>query len=824
MEKFEKELAKLLKLIATGKAVLFAGAGFSINSTNLNGKSIPLVRDLIAQICEKLLNDEICEEIDNLEDAAEEAIENNKSQELINLLEKLYCVKKVHHTNKSIVQLPWRRIYTTNYDDVIEKAGSMVGINFYSATPSVSPDVLSKKSKICFHINGYIHNLTLNSLENEFKLSSSSYLKQDPMYETRWGDVFRKDLQFASAIVFIGYSLYDYSIEKLLYENKMKYKEKLYFILEEKPKKRDVRKLQKYGKVLTIGIDKFADFVEHNINIVNDYQNIMRQEFEFFQKCQLISELKDVSHDEIRSFLTLGNYDSNYIYAGLLKNYNNFIDFEWINNLLIYILDINNGFYHINGELGTGKSFALNLLAIKLLQKGEKVFFLKNKYGDYVEDLKKILEFKTRVYLIIDNVDENIEVLNYIYTILADTSEHKIIVISAGRKYIGMYNEIYNKSKNFSISEYLNENEKRTLVQIIKNIGAEKNQNLSVLISTKYNNSLPNFLLDFINSKYIAKSIKEEFNKILNLENGKYIKTLMAICLVGMFQKEIDLNIIKILTNQDYIRESKLLNNESFQNFFRDEYGNIVIKSSIFARYILQNLFLDEIKKNIFLDFIKVANEKKFKQNTNDIFLSLRFEEIFKELIKFYSLAKMFQNNEAILSYFEQVKNELDWLENDPNYWIQLALLNLERKKIDVALDMIATAYKKAQRKMNYEYDYIYTVEARYKIEKALYENNLRVYDIYKLFEEADNLLKKVKPSDNKYRQINKYILIYELLEKRIFFKNHSEEKNNFIRKIKFQLDEIFKIEDNNYEGINKIYLVNSSKDNLNIILQNLEG
>ncbi len=819
------DLQKLLKLIATEKAILFVGAGFSINSKNLRNEKIPLTKELAIKICDEILNESLCEEIEDLTEAAENAILLNQQNKLIDVLQTLFTIKEVNFQNKIIIELPWRRIYTTNYDNVIEKGGNEIGLNYYPAISSESPDIISKKEKICFHINGYIQNLTTETLNDEFKLTSSSYLKQDPLYETPWGDVFRKDIQFASAIIFIGYSLYDYAVEKLLYEHKEQYKNKIYFILEEEPKQRDVLKLNRYGKILKIGVSGFAGYVKENITIVKNYKNIMESDFEAFKEFDAVDEIRDISHDEIRNFLTYGKYDKNYICAGLSKDYKNFIHFAWIDKLLDEITNLQNGFFHINGELGTGKSVGLEILASKLLiERGEKVFFLKNKYGDYIEDIKKIIKLNIKIYLIIDNVEEGIDVLKYLYTILTSEYTHEIIVLSSGRKYIGAYGDIFNKATNFSISEFLNDNEKEKLINMIKNIGAEKQQRLNILIEREHNNSLPNFLLDFIQSKVIAENIKSEFNKLLDLNHGKYKKTLMALCLVGMLQKEIDFYIIKTLTNQDFIRDTLLLNNESFQNFFKDENGNLIIRSSIFTRYILQKLFLDHIKKEYFLEFVKVADEKKFTTSTDDSYFSLRFESIFKELVKYYSLSRVFQNDETILSYFEQVKNELYWLDSDPNYWIQLALLNLERKKIDIAYDMILTARDRAEKKLNYKYDYINTVEARYQIEKALSEKHMKVKEVYELFIEADTLLKKVKPSDNKYRQISKYIYIYELFNNKDFFnRKNQDDINSFIKKIKNQYNEILKVEDSNYEGINKIYLVNLSKINLEKILTALE-
>ncbi|WP_435868365.1 hypothetical protein, partial [Escherichia coli] len=67
-------------------------------------------------------------------------------------------------------------------------------------------------------------------LTSKIKLSDSSYLSPDSFVNSDWYYHFKKDLETASAIVFMGYSMYDMDVKKFLFENP-ELQEKTYFVV-----------------------------------------------------------------------------------------------------------------------------------------------------------------------------------------------------------------------------------------------------------------------------------------------------------------------------------------------------------------------------------------------------------------------------------------------------------------------------------------------------------------------------------------------------------------------------------------------------------------
>ncbi|WP_276953400.1 SIR2 family protein [Helicobacter rodentium] len=204
-----------------------------------------------------------------------------KLNEFIRMMKETFTVVEVKPYHTTITSLPWRRIYTTNYDNVIEEAAKIKKIQIDSKDLEDRVDMAARH---CIHINSKIEKLDKESLNKSFKLTSSSYVSHETFYNTEWKRRFMDDMEVAGAIVFIGYSLYDIDIEKILFKNNQKIKDKVIFIQQENLDEMDKYDLEQYGKVYLIGTEKFAELVEKHPPI-NTKEEIF---FECFQEFKLI--------------------------------------------------------------------------------------------------------------------------------------------------------------------------------------------------------------------------------------------------------------------------------------------------------------------------------------------------------------------------------------------------------------------------------------------------------------------------------------------------------------------------------------------------------
>ena len=167
--------SRIIDQIKSGKAILFVGSGFSRNTINIKNSKLPTAEYLADMIGELGQFDAD----KDLKYAAEKFIRDNDSMKLIDFIKDTFTIKKPLPHQEQIVNQPWKRIYTTNYDLCIEEAGKIVGKRIETVEINDDPkDYLLKKNS-CIHINGSINSLNTESLNTTFKLSSSSYLSAD---------------------------------------------------------------------------------------------------------------------------------------------------------------------------------------------------------------------------------------------------------------------------------------------------------------------------------------------------------------------------------------------------------------------------------------------------------------------------------------------------------------------------------------------------------------------------------------------------------------------------------------------------------------------
>ena len=150
-----------------GNALLFIGSGFSSGAINYDELEFPLGDET----CQRLIkygkidvSDDSAIDQKDLGYISERFLDTNNDVELLKFLNSQFKCKKLEEYHKEIASVNWKRVYTTNYDNLFEKASDEVGINRETITPEKrSSDVLSYRNAI-IHMNGYIGNAKKDNL------------------------------------------------------------------------------------------------------------------------------------------------------------------------------------------------------------------------------------------------------------------------------------------------------------------------------------------------------------------------------------------------------------------------------------------------------------------------------------------------------------------------------------------------------------------------------------------------------------------------------------------------------------------------------------
>jgi hypothetical protein len=181
-----------------------------------------------------------------------------KDKDLFSLLCSLYTIRSLSDEQKIILSQPWLRIYTTNYDDVVEVfAGQTKGSLKRSSYSTESQVPAQFRSGSIVHLHGYIHNCTRDNLLGQLVLSHYSYAQQRALLSP-WWEVFERDMRVAKNIFFVGYDLKDFDPAKYLTQNPLAV-EKTHFILRPTQSPVAASRLDEYGRRDSMGVSGFAE-------------------------------------------------------------------------------------------------------------------------------------------------------------------------------------------------------------------------------------------------------------------------------------------------------------------------------------------------------------------------------------------------------------------------------------------------------------------------------------------------------------------------------------------------------------------------------------
>src|SRR6266436_3008638 len=181
---FERALEHALD----GHSVLFVGSGFSQEARNLRRAKLKRAPELARHFAKRAGID-----LDSsLEDAAEGFLEALGHEALVSELQQEFTTTEISTAQQRLAGILWSRIYTTNYDDVLETAYQQHSRQLTAVTLSDGIRDVPKSDTLCVHLNGYVRRLNLNAVRSEIKLTETSYLTAS-VAASPWAIQFRQD-------------------------------------------------------------------------------------------------------------------------------------------------------------------------------------------------------------------------------------------------------------------------------------------------------------------------------------------------------------------------------------------------------------------------------------------------------------------------------------------------------------------------------------------------------------------------------------------------------------------------------------------------------
>lgn len=740
------DLNKLIAKIQHGKAMLFIGAGFSRSAINIDGCELSASKDLSYKLSE------LCSipKSDNLRFTSDYYLSQNPPRQLIELLGRFYTVKNITDNHRLISKLPWKRCYTTNYDRCFEMAAEQESVKIETIDISHETSEYYKRGNLCVHLNGSINNLSEDTLNGSFKLSDSSYSSPDSFIDSSWFYYFKRDLDRSSCIIFLGYSMYDIEIKKIL-SSDPDLKEKTYFIVAPEPDLESKFTLSKFGSVLPVGIEGFAEEIR---NIETSYSENGEYTLQSLSLYSLTNEPEVVRDDEVEKLLMYGDLADHHIDNFMLGNTK--VPFLVKRKVIEKTLGLIESGKHIvlYSALGNGKSILLKQLRSVLTQKGFETYGVWDDDADFIADIDYIGKLKSKCIIFLDRYEKYIELIKHI----SHADYDNILVLATSLVGDHEYHRDQLDKIPFRYAEInidiLDDNELADFVKIIDNLGlwgekAGLNEHQKVrYLHSDNGRQFSIILLTLLNSPQIRNKLSGLINQIKR--NKKYEDTVISICLCQILGIETDRSMISELADNDSIYEPSFTNDKNFKDIFNFNNGRVINGSSLFCIFLIKNNFTATAITERMLKIASKFSRLNSKDHEQD--------RIFKAMLKFSFIEQLLPENHKIGTlqrYYEDLKIEVSWLSHNPHFWLQYAMCYIAFQNYSKAQQFLDQAYALAINKLNYHTNNIDTQQAKLFLLscKKITDGNI----VFSNFEKANTLLNHLNVDIYSLRQIVKY-------------------------------------------------------------------
>lgn len=762
---------EVIEKILDGNCMLFLGSGFSHGATNQLDQPMPIGRGLA-----DMLDEETRENSDgDLEDAADSFIERFGEAVLTQKLRDIFTVKEPSDAQRVVCDCQWRRIYTTNYDNSVETVMAQKGKRMLPVTLSQEAQDYANKRDIVVHLNGSVYNLQSNSLSNEFKLTSASYLTNQ-FQDSDWQNIFNYDIKDCDLIVFIGVSLkYDLDIKKIIWEDS-ETSSKCVFIMSDVENEQNLRKTRRYGTAFPVGMESFAKRLEMAKAARPQVVTKLERPYLCFRSPHVqdatVTKIPDAS---VTNLFLYGIIDETLLqksseYSDKLHYYITRDETSTVLRLL------ENGAKDIlvHSDLGNGKTMFMRGLQYQLAKAGYHVYEYFKYYASFNEELERICSTgDPNTILIVENYYSN---RNIIQAIKSFRTKQRLIVsersVTNDLSYDWLREQMQRDFHEIDLN-LLSDDELEKCQAILEKFGLWRNQSSLRddqkfdILKTKCKGSMKLILLEVIKSTDIRKRIEGSL-KSVGTDHLVY-QSMVLMFVANLLDWNIDLDDISYALGNTLKGNGAFRRNTVIREYVDFSSSEIRVKSSILSEVILTHIMdvniVRETLVKAFRNFDKQPRNPEYKRFMRDIQSYANLQRIFNK-----EEGDIFNNNIVIL--YEDIR-DCGSCATNPHYWLQYAIAKLGEHRYDVAKMYFDNAYTFAKRLAWFDTYQIDNHYARYILENVIY--TVDDADFFKVFRQAHAIL-----TDRRHQKDTKF---YPFKVARIYLPFYEKFKTRMSKK-----------------------------------------
>lgn len=720
--------------ILNGEAVLFLGAGFSIGNS-CEGGLFKTGTDLAHYLCDKVGN----VRTDNLNIACSRYLNhfadwNKGVVPLVEELKKQFTAKSICESHEWLLSLPWKRIYTTNYDDLAELASEKIKINRKSFNILINTEPSAVINSI-IHINGSIKDtegiMDYDSFERCLKITHESYFK-DYFLESDWKSLFVDDLFGVKRVIFLGYSLdYDFSLQSLIIDEA---KNKCVFIDYSEKDETNSDKAYRFealGKYSFEGVKKFS---EH----LREYEKeVFKQALDKTTAFKRItpetyphSLLGSISGNEVFAFFVKGKFEEKFINTEDRVIIDRTTKIEEVQRIL---QDRSVRTLILHSKLGNGKSIFKHSLMNNLCSTYPvyELISTENIY-DAIEKIEMETQNYKEYFVVIDDFGEFMNKLDVIYKKVSAKARFLLLVRTPIKD--NLCNQLYRKKiiTPEGVEEIdLNKLDKKELQDVYQTFSTYGYWGglgtINEVKHIQYYNT--NCKREFANLSYFilkSEDVEKKISEIMIAVKKKkdICKFLLADAILSKLG--IKMNSVHILQLLEINMKLffRLVKSPDLVEILNVKENEVETLSPIFADYLLKdfdNDFILSIAAQIYINSSRVIS--------NDIKYSIRKNLVSRSNIHLITNSGAGKLDELAISFYDKLR-ESKVSKTNPFYWLQYAISMLNRNRLDEAGRFFDNAFKVSQEFFaDPDLSHINTHYSRYLFERELQKNSFEAFD-----------------------------------------------------------------------------------------------
>lgn len=711
------EIDEAVRHALDGDAVLFTGAGFSLGATNVDGHEFPLGTNLSQDLMADLGETEAVP----LQTASQLYSNSRGDVGLLGFLKGHLGVREVAPHHEVFAKLKWRRVYTTNYDDVFETAARAAGQSARPLvlTPAIPPP--DTNSVDCIHINGYLPSTNAANLHEQLVLSETAYLT-DRFTASAWAGLLRSDAKAARAILFVGYSMADLDIGRVL-AAVSGLKDKCVFIVGHGPSLATRTKLRPFGTLAEITSAEASAVIEQIA--ATHVASPRRVDFISFRHMNSVAaSTVPPTKEGIFDLFVKGEPDEGQILRDLAEPSPGYSIRRREAEEAAEAFTSGARTVVLLGRLANGKSMLGASIASVLRDRFDVYVFLKSALT-LADEIRALRQPARPTLIVIDDYVGKLDLVAELrmgaspdqYLLLTSRTPTHLVTRERLETAIcdGAYRELRADSLRNCDLVVLDGilSDAGLLGEVAKWRRERRIEHYRTAAAAEFSG----ILLWLLDSQHIRERLAEKFTSLRGKEPHARKVVITAMVLRHLNQTA-DIDDIAEFIGADSINHAMFAEDSDVVELVRLEGRAVQPYSSLFAAAALRALWNQGLVTEVLKQMLDVAWKRRRPDR--------RFGHIARDLMRFSKIRQIVPKDDAaahVNRYYDQIRAMPACAENQL-FWLQVAIADIEAKKFDLANRHLDTAYAFAERIDGFRTYQIDNVKAKFLLSREIEEQN----------------------------------------------------------------------------------------------------